>query len=119
MPESRFLVACNEAAYERYGSKCAIVSDKVAGPANSNGNNQIAFISTIEAPAATTATEQSQQTEQTEQTPGADAGVGVGVAVSTTKSFMTMTTTMDSADPEEYKPSFLHLLSLSMLSGIM
>ena len=45
MTENGFLVVCNEAAYQRYGSKCAIVSDKVAGPANSNGNDQIALIS--------------------------------------------------------------------------
>eukprot|EP00551_Chaetoceros_affinis_P012158 CAMPEP_0203665574 /NCGR_PEP_ID=MMETSP0090-20130426/2770_1 /ASSEMBLY_ACC=CAM_ASM_001088 /TAXON_ID=426623 /ORGANISM="Chaetoceros affinis, Strain CCMP159" /LENGTH=753 /DNA_ID=CAMNT_0050529181 /DNA_START=68 /DNA_END=2326 /DNA_ORIENTATION=+ len=45
MPESGFLVVCNKAAYESYRSECAEVSYDIAGPANSNGNDQIALIS--------------------------------------------------------------------------
>ena len=45
MPESGFLVICNRAAGELYGNKCQIVSNNIAGPANSNGNDQIAIVS--------------------------------------------------------------------------
>jgi len=45
MPESGFLVVCNSAAFEAYGDECSKVSGDLAGPANSNGNDQIAIIS--------------------------------------------------------------------------
>ena len=45
MPESGFLVVCNEAADAAYGNECAKVSTDLVGPANSNGNDQIAIIS--------------------------------------------------------------------------
>jgi len=45
MPESGFLLVCNKAAYEKYGDECSEVSTDIAGPANSNGNDQIALIS--------------------------------------------------------------------------
>ncbi len=45
MPESGFLVVCNRAAYEAYGDECGETSFDLAGPANSNGDDQIALIS--------------------------------------------------------------------------
>jgi len=45
MPENGFLLVCNQAAYDIYTEKCAEVSSNIAGPANSNGNDQIALIS--------------------------------------------------------------------------
>ncbi len=45
MPENGFLVICNRAAYDIYGDNCAEVSYDIAGPANMNGNDQIALIS--------------------------------------------------------------------------
>ncbi len=44
MPENGFLVVCNKKAHESYGDKCAHVSYDIAGPANSNGDDQIALI---------------------------------------------------------------------------
>lgn len=46
IPESGFITVCNPTAVSTLGvEKCAIVSDKIGGPANSNGNDQIAIIS--------------------------------------------------------------------------
>ncbi len=42
---SAVLVVCNWAAYEAYGDECGIASFDLAGPMNSNGNDQIALIS--------------------------------------------------------------------------
>merc|ERR550539_412581 len=45
MPESGFLVICNRAAHAAYGTECAETSLVIGGPADSNGNDQIALIS--------------------------------------------------------------------------
>ena len=39
------MVVCNSAAFRNYGVECAVESSDIAGPANSNGNDQITLIS--------------------------------------------------------------------------
>ena len=45
MPENGFMVVCNGAAREKFGDECALTSYHLGGPADSNGNDQIALIS--------------------------------------------------------------------------
>lgn len=45
MPENGFLVICNRAAWEDLEYECALPSFALGGPADSNGNDQIALIS--------------------------------------------------------------------------